>query len=279
MNSVQTVELEVLKEIIKVLESHKLTYYAIGGTCLGAIRHKGFIPWDDDIDIGMPRTDYEKFRTEYYKELPDYLEKLDGDNAKHHSWMFMKIHDARTTYISNYAAGKPDIYTGAFVDIMPIDGLPDHEDEREQQLKKLNRCFVYNAVVRDDFKKIDSFTRLIKEVARFILKCSGKWNRYHRKFQELSEKYDYSMSNNVYYGFFLYTKLPIERISFPRVYFDKTIKVPFEDIMINIPSNYDDYLKTYFGDYMQFPPEEKRNSGHESIACDMKTSFREFKFS
>lgn len=270
MNDVQRHELEVFKEVVKVLERHSLTYYAIGGTCLGAIRHGGFIPWDDDIDIALPREDYEKFRTEYYNELPEYLEKLDGDNAKHYPWMFMKIHDNRTAYISDYAKNLPDIYTGAFIDIMPMDKLPEKKDDVGIFLKRLNRCLDLNTIIRSNYKRIDSPSRLLKEIFRFIIKLTHKSNYYYSKFQRLVEEENKKVdSQKLFYSFFVYTHLPIEKISFPNLYFEELIDVPFEDTNIKVPKKYDDYLRTYFGDYMKLPPEKQRNSGHSAIVCDM----------
>ena len=93
MTPVQEKELAVLKEIIKICKNHNLRYFAIGGTCIGAVRHNGFIPWDDDIDIAMPRDDYEKLRNEFYTELPDHMVKLDYDNSRSYNFQFFKIHD------------------------------------------------------------------------------------------------------------------------------------------------------------------------------------------
>lgn len=276
MNDVQSAELGVLKEIIKVLDAHGLTYYAIGGTCIGAIRHKGFIPWDDDIDIGLPRKDYELFRTEYYKELPSYLKKLDYDNAEHHKWLFFKIHDIRTTYVSDYAEGLTDIYTGAFVDIMPMDGLPDDELARSRHFKALKRINMKNEIIKGPYKKIDSLSRFAKEAARFAIKKARKHNYYAAMFRQTAEKYDYASSKDVCYAFSVYADCPMENITFPRECFDEVIKVPFEDIELNVPKGYDRYLRVYFGDYMELPPENQRNSGHEAIACDMKMPLAQY---
>lgn len=137
----------------------------------------------------------------------------------------------------------------------------------------------YNEISRDKFKRIDSLPRFGKELLRFIIKKARKYNYYSQLFQKYSESYDYYNADDVYYAFHLYTKRPLSQITFPRALFDKQIKVPFEDIEINIPEGYDEYLRIFFGDYMQLPPEEKRNSGHESIACDMRTPYREYRFS
>ena len=137
MNEIQGREYEVLTELKKIFERHGLRYFAVGGTCIGAIRHKGFIPWDDDIDIGMPRKDFELFRTQYYKELPCEYRKVDGDNSLSHNFLFFKVHDSRTTYVEYYAEHTPDRYTGVFVDIMPVDGLPVQEKQIKNLIKKI----------------------------------------------------------------------------------------------------------------------------------------------
>lgn len=276
MTEVQEKELEVLKELIKVFEAHKLRWYAIGGTCLGAIRHSGFIPWDDDIDIGMPREDYEVFRKKYYKELPVYLNKLDVDTCPNYPWLFMKIHDTRTTFISDYAKGKPDIYTGAFVDIMAMDGINEISLE-DAHFKKLQYCEKHNNIIRGG--KFKTSFAWAKNIYAYILKKIFRYNYFSDKFEKYARDFNYDNCKYTCYSFFFYpcnNFSYLRRIIFPRELFDTIIKVNFEDIEIQVPERYDEYLKIYFGDYMKFPPLDQRNSGHCVLVCDMKKPYSMF---
>ena len=270
MTEVQKKELEVLKEVIKIIEKHDLRYFAVGGTCLGAIRHHGFIPWDDDVDIAMPREDYELFRTKLYKELPAKFKKLDYDNSERNNFLFVKIHDSATTYISEYAKDSPDRYTGAFIDIMAIDGLPLKKAEkvvhRSQILLTLNK---YVRKLPIDYIKEKPFKALIKKSLALIF----RYNYFSTRWCDMLRKYPFDDSEKVYLSCRI-EKDSLARgykVVFPYSYFADYDIVSFEDTTIRVPVKYDDYLTDDFGNYMQLPPEEKRNSGHDVFLCDLNT--------
>ena len=170
MTTVQEKELEVLKEIIKVFENNELHYCAIGGTCLGAVRHKGFIPWDDDIDIVLPRREYEMFRNELYRQLPKHLQKLDCDCNESVSYdnLYMKVHDSTTSLIEKGLAH--DRFTGAFVDVYPLDGRPDRLLARRIWYAKYTFLMLSNARRRAVKEKITNPRELVKDIYSKILK-------------------------------------------------------------------------------------------------------------
>ena len=274
MNEVQERELNVLKEVIKICDRYHLTYYAIGGTCLGAVRHKGFIPWDDDIDIGMPRPDYEFFRTRLYRELPEWIHKLDCDTTSHHAFLFTKVHDSRTTFIENYAAGMTERYTGAFVDIMPVDGFPEDEKEQERILRKQKRRARLNIRIRPT-RTAASFSDRIKNLVKSGIRCAL------RVFFSCTDFSDRILNEGLktdYYGapYCLFTwrcdkRYPDnKRYFFSREWFAETVDMPFEDITIKIPCGYDSYLKRDYGEYSALPPKEKQVSIHDVYVLDLE---------
>lgn len=272
MNDVQMVELAVFKEIAAICEKHNLRYFAIGGTNIGAVRHKGFIPWDDDIDIAMPRADYELFRTTYYKELPDYLKKLDCDNSAQHEYVFMKIHDSRTTYVETYAKGSPERYTGAFVDVMPVDGLPVEEYEQKKVINKLIKLGYLNARNRPIPFRIRPITSFCKYLAKRLFRLFHSFNYYSNKILEIGKQYDFDKSSKCIFTWRAGSlDLPLKRIVFDKKWFESTMKVPFEDTVIRIPIGYDAYLTQDFGDYMSLPPMEQRDTHHLVYINDMNT--------
>ena len=268
MTPVQEKELEILKVIISIIEKHNLRYYSIGGTTLGAVRHKGFIPWDDDIDIALPRKDYEQLRSILPKELPVGLQFLDYDNVKSNLFMFSKVHDVNTSYIAKYTENCPEFYTGVFVDIMPLDGMPRDFAKRKKIIRHLRKLLFWNIRVRPIPTKTDTVLKRIKYIYRRFLRLFFRYNFFSDALQKYAEKYDFDASECVCYDYYAELKNAESRIVFEREDFDQIIKLPFETIDINVPKGYDRYLKTYFGDYMKLPPIEQQVS-HGTIICDL----------
>lgn len=272
MNEVQERELSVLKEIVKVCERHHLRYFAIGGTCIGAVRHQGFIPWDDDIDIGMPRRDYELFRNHYYAELPEYLHKLDCDNSAQHSYLFTKIHDSRTAYVEYYAKDSLERYTGAFVDVMPVDGLPKDSGKERRIVWKLILLGYLNARNRPIPFRGDSVSRVLKYCIKRIFRIPFHYNFFSDKVLSTVSRYDFNTSEDCIFTWRAGSlDLPIKRIVFRKEWFNSEVEVPFEDMLIKLPVAYDAYLKQDFGDYMTPPPKEQQHSIHDVYINDMNT--------
>ena len=272
MNEVQEKELGVLVEVLKVLKKHNLRYFAIGGTCIGAIRHKGFIPWDDDIDIAMPRKDFELFRTEYYKELPEHLQKIDGEVSRSHNFLFMKIHDSRTTYVEYYAENSPDRYSGVFVDIMPVDGLPPSEKEISRLFRQLNHWKTMNNLCRPgDMSPTSRKEQLrigMKRIVKSILQKIYPHDYFYHKITAEMQKYPYDTSEKVLFTW-RRTSNKRSRIVYDASLFAKLTDVPFENTMIQVNQDYDKYLTLDFGNYMQLPPEEEQHTVHHVYKEDM----------
>lgn len=275
MNDIQLRELDVFKEVVKVIKKHNLRYFAVGGTCIGAIRHKGFIPWDDDIDIALPREDYEKLRNDYYKELPNHISKLDYDSCESHGYLFYKFHDNRTTFVEEYAVQYPDRYTGVFVDIMPIDGLPDDKNQSGKVLKKLSRLCSLNSAVRPMKYNQNSLMNSVKSAIRFSLRKTHRYNYYSNKICALMSSYSFDNSHEIVFTWRINdTNCFPTRVIYNKKMFIDTIEMEFEDTTIRVPVGYDEYLKQDFGDYMTLPPVEQRNSIHSVCICDMNRTFK-----
>lgn len=273
MSPVQEKELGVLKEVVKVLEANGLHYCAVGGTCLGAVRHKGFIPWDDDIDIVIPRQEYELFRAKLYTQLPKHLLKLDCDceESPSYSNMYLKIYDSTTSLIETNSF--PDSIIGAFVDVFPLDGRPDELWRRNLWYAKYVFLILSNRRRRKPKRKITSPREFVKEVYGGILKKLFRYNYFTDKLQALLSKYDISQCETAIWNGA--GQLPDLKRNFNRSllceWFTDTVPAPFEDMTIQIPRKYHDYLTTHLGDYMQLPPENERWSGHNVVISDMET--------
>ena len=121
MNELQKCQLEILKEFIRICKDNNLQYYLVGGTCLGAVRHKGFIPWDDDIDVAMPRDDYDKFITlQDQMKKPYFIQTYKSD--KNYIYNFAKVRDSSTTFVENFFACS-QMNHGVWIDVFPLDGM------------------------------------------------------------------------------------------------------------------------------------------------------------
>ena len=269
MLPVQEKELDVLREVIKVIENNGLHYCAIGGTCLGAIRHQGFIPWDDDIDIALPRKEYELFRTELYKQLPHPLKKMDYDVSCSHSFVFTKIHNCMTTQIEQYARQSPDRITGAFVDIFPLDGVPNEGWERKKWYLKYSILFYLNQSRRRTDMQIHKPIDLLKIMTAFIIKHCFRYNYFSDMFCRFVSKYDIDSCNAVHYNGYYYKEI-LNHI-YTKNYFINTINSKFEDLSVRIPKEYDKYLSEKYGNYMELPPDDQRGNWHDVYISDMNT--------
>lgn len=246
-------ELDMLKLFVKLCEDNNLRYYMAGGTLLGAVRHKGFIPWDDDIDLLMPRPDYTKLQEIISKQpfMPRY--RFNSSDMGNLNDPMCKMFDLNTRVDKKFIADPYDRYL--WIDIFPMDGLPDDEGEVVRIYRK-----VLSARKRLRFVKAKNGTgaNRIKAVIKpfikpFALLLFGK-KRTVNYIEKIAKKYDFEKSDNVAGIVFGYG--PQE--SCPREEYVQGVPMMFEDCMTMAPGCYDYYLSSLFGDYMQLPPEDKR---------------------
>lgn len=257
LRALQLKELEILKAVADVCERHGLCYFLDGGTCLGAIRHKGFIPWDDDIDVGMPRPDYEKFLTIADQELaPHHIAVMRGEDTPHSTRMFLKVHDTETTYIRpNYQSS--DVWQGVNIDIFPYDGYPDSEREAKFMRKKLDWLRRLD-VARRWPQPRDTLLQKIKYlIAIFIRKLP--LNFFHKMRWKVMTKHSPETSQRSFMEVFgrLYV--------YPSDCVLRTEKHLFEDREFPCPADYETYLTLHYGDWRTLPPESERGLKHEGL--------------
>ena len=274
LRSMQLRELHILKDIIKICDRNDLRYFAIGGTCLGAVRHKGFIPWDDDIDIGMPRKDYEVFRKIAQQELPEYLELYEETTSRHNHCELLKVHDKNTIWVVGGDYLYNDRYTGIFVDIMHFDGLPDDPAKQKKHIRKVKRLLDLSTRFRLMEKPVSHNLRkwavylLVKKPLNAVL----PWDYFHRKYDKEARKYDFDRSK---YTYFSWSNLMEKRI-FHQDLFDGYQLMDFEDTQIQVPAGYDEYLKIHYGDYREPPPKSERKTVHDQLIIDLEHSYKDY---
>lgn len=242
--------LSLLDKFVEVCEQNHLQYYLAGGSVIGAVRHKGFIPWDDDIDVHMPRADYEKLQL-----LPD---SVWGNNMRLTTWCktknytfdFLKLDLLNTTVIEHI---HPDYVGGLYLDIFPLDYISEDKkqvERFEKQYSKLENTYI-KCVIKHDIECNSIWELLDLKLARLFYN--------HKKWMEKWEKLamSYGEQNKLCHshGYFYYKGGMAEK------WFGKGTWLEFEGRKVLVPSDYDAYLKHIFGDYMKLPPVESRK-GH-----------------
>lgn len=270
---IQLKQLEILKVFQDICRKHNLRYFAIGGTCLGAVRHKGFIPWDDDVDVAMPYEDYVKFLELSKTELPEYYSIFNPMNSKHCVfYCFYKVQDDRTAMIEPDSKNHPDQYTGIFIDIFALQGFPD--GRLHQKLLKFisASCRNLNAALRrSPFEPPTTNSRkrwfFVLPILLLLspLKLILPYNYFAVLREKFISKYKFGSCKQIMFPWRSnnHNKFGWYSNIFPYEDFSETIDLPFEDTTIAVPKGYDRYLTMEFGDYMT-PPEGKAKDAHHS---------------
>ena len=259
LEELKQIELRILKQIHDICAQQGFRYFLVGGTLLGAIRHNGFIPWDDDIDIGMPRTDYERF-IDYCSSNAVPFKVICNRLNKNYGYLFAKAM-APDTVLVEKMGNRYDVELGVFVDIFPIDGLGDTLDEAAANLNKTR--FNRELLVAANWKKFSrSKTRTIYyEPIRFVFYCMSRMSSFQKLIRKINSKYDVDgFDKRNYVGCVCGSYRNKEIVE--REVFSEYIDVPFEDAIFKCPKSFDKYLSNIYGNYMQLPPEEKRGTHH-----------------
>ncbi len=274
LRKLQLVELDILKEFIKVCDKLNLKYYLDSGTLLGCIRHEGFIPWDDDIDIGMFREDYDVFIQKGQELLPEGLFIQTYKTDKEYVQAFAKIRNSNTTFIETSAKNQK-INHGVYIDIFPFDNYAkekkitnfiDHKKDILYNIQ-LNKKYFLNHLGKPKGFKV----RITKAISELFFKNKPIYDLLEMKVK-LATKYNKRDCEFVKCYFYSTTINTI----FHKSIFGNGVKKKFEDIYVNVPERYDEYLKVMYGDYMKLPPEEKRIAHHYNEKIDLKKSYKEY---
>ena len=265
IREVQMVELDILNKFADICEANGLRYFLDSGTLLGAVRHKGFIPWDDDIDVGMPREDYDKFLEIAEGLLGDQYFVQTRETDKNAPFSFGKVRKTDTLFVE-WNKRNIDMHHGIYIDIFPYDVMPlEGKAEYVKECRKLNKLFYLKMIPDRSCQPQKSLKWLVaaagKRVVYYLLKLVSTksldkkmeetFTRYKGK---TTDVYSWPTGEEVSYrchSFF-------EDVEFPASMLFPPSKVTFEGREFNGPHDIDGFLKTFYNDYMQLPPYEQR---------------------
>ncbi len=263
LSPIQRYELDIMREVLKIFNKENIHYYMQGGTMLGAIRHEGFIPWDDDIDLGVLRPDYEKFLIVCEKYLPEHLKLRTYRDETYHHYYFSRIVDTRYHIIRE--GGMEERMEELWIDIFPLDAMPDNK--MKYILHKWHLIFYRFLYSVSIFNKINiqrpGRPLIHRIIIKFILlthidklfECIDS-NKILDRIDNLLKKYTIEDNDEIinFMG-----DNHIRGYSKACYGYEVEQKYKFEDIELVGLKDYDFYLRVLYDDYMKLPPKEKRN--------------------
>ena len=264
LNDIQQILLGFLLEVDRICKKHNIKYFLGGGSLLGAVRHKGFIPWDDDADVMMLRKDYDRFLSVLPNELPNYLFAQTQKNEKDSHFPFTKLRINNTLLSTEFTSRFPNIHNGIFLDVLAQDYTSNNAFLRKIHMKATasSRWLVLDKWRGTSVNANSRFSSLCANILRkifplgFLQKVQNKLISLHKNMKNPKYLFD-SMGRNVSRG------------AFPAEWLDEAIWVDFENAKMPIPKEYDKYLKYLYGDYMEMIPVSERHVSHDIKQIDL----------
>ncbi len=263
--------LEITLVFKEFCERHDLLFYLCGGGCIGAVRHGGFIPWDDDIDVFMPRDDYEKMCQLWHEEMDESKYRLSRSDAEHFERsQLTAITDEDTTFIKERQMDL-DVAHGVRLEVLPLDGCPSGRWKRKIQILW---GLVYQIYINQE--PPTSKGKLLEWIGKMMLFFVPGWKRRFRvaSFAEKQmtkypiEKCDYITELCVRYNYMVN--------EYPKEIFASAVYKDFEGVSLPLPVGYETYLSMAFGNYMELPKKEDQVPSHDGICIDLEHSYHDY---
>ena len=271
LRALQRKSLEMAVYFRDFCKENDLLCYFCGGCCIGALRHKGFIPWDDDADFFMPREDYERMLVLWPQQADSRYVLMNAGPEMTDRNLFATIRDSETTVIKPYQQNL-DICHGLALDVLPLDGYPDSEKRRKKQVFWALLYSLFRAqTIPEKHGGLMAFgSRMLLGVIRSKKLRYRIWRKAERKMTQ------YKIADCT--GITELCSGPgYMKNRYPKEIFASAVYKEFEGEQMPLPVGYDEYLRIVFGDYMQLPPPEKQVAHHDAVLYDLEHSYKMYK--
>lgn len=253
----------LLQEFDRVCKALDITYYLFAGTLLGAVRHQGFIPWDDDLDVIMERGEYRRFMEEAPKLLDHHAFYLQEEFTEHYPMFFSKLHLNGTTCLEKHHPKDPLVHQGVYMDIFPLDHAYGSRMARYVQFL-CSKVVIAKGLDARGYETDSTAKKILMVISRALPRCV-----FHRIVRGPKKR-------GKYVHCFLGGASKLSKSVFPAELFDGTAQLPFAGGRYSAPGGYDGILTVLYRDYMTIPPEEDRKCKQHAILVDLKHSYENY---
>ena len=267
MNNLQEAVFDIFKMYVNICDTLHLRYFMVNGSALGARKYQGFIDWDDDIDVAMPREDYEIFCAKAQSMLPSHIFLQNYKTDRQFPHIYTKLRNSNTTFVEN-GVEHLEMNHGIWIDVFPLDGYPENKKQaRALEVKKKLLIWKLCCVFRDK-------SGLKIRMRNFIFRLFGS-HRYTAqtiaKLESIISQYDENQELWCNHGAATQRKSCV-----PRNYYGKGNLIEFEGCNVNVPEKIDDYLTLLYGEWHKELPREKQISHHKYIIQDLNQSYQQY---
>ena len=256
MDDFQKKLVEMLRWLVDFLEKNNLRYYVVEGTMLGAVRHEGLIPWDDDVDIGMPRADYEKLIELLANPVDHYVIESYKSTAKDYVYAFAKFYDMNTSMTEKL---YKNVKRGVYIDIFPLDAWDSNINKARKEVKRIKHSMFWLSITK--LRKAVSSNKLKQFVMSFVILFGKMLTSKLFVNRIIKLAYKNQTDTSAYLGcksWCIYG----DREIIPAEVFSDSVELEFEGEKFKSPIGYDTYLRSLYGDYWQDPPIQNQKTHH-----------------